>query len=200
MIWRSALEQVLEVVYDSLERDGVRWAIVGSVATALQGCQIVPNDIDVLTFNPDGVYSFAELMSIYTPSKCDYEPGDDNWRSSKELAVAADTWHFGRWYVDGFKVEVAHIATSEGYLSDGGAGIWEAGPEIWPHIRGVPFAGYQVPVVPLEIQLQTNLDRGLEDRVNEMIAIFQKNGYERALIQKCLATRHQEAFRNLIQK
>ncbi len=198
MVWRPILKQVLAVVYDSLERDKVRWTILGSTATALQGCRVVPNDIDILTFSPDGVYSFAELMSVYTPPKCDYEPGDDNWRSSKELAVSADTWHFGRWYVDGFKVEVAHIAASEGYSSDGGTGIWEAGPEVWPHIRSVPFAGYQVPVVPLEIQLQTNFDRGLDDRINEIIIIFQNNGYNSALIQKCLATKHQEAFRNLM--
>ena len=78
MIWRSALEQMLGFVYDSLERDKVQWAIIGSVATALQGCQVAPKDIDVLTFNPDGVYSFAELMSPYTPPTCNYELGDDN--------------------------------------------------------------------------------------------------------------------------
>ena len=207
MSWQSALERVLKITYDSLGRDETRWAIIGSVASVLHGCQIFPNDIDFLAIKPEGVYRVAELMSAYAPLKCEYPPGDDNWHSSAELPVTSGpdsygfTWHFARWYVDGFKVEIAHIVAPEGHpTSSDGAGIWEAGPEIWPYVRYVPFAGCQVPVVPLEIQLETNLSRGLENRVDEIIAIFQENGYDCALIQKSLTNEHWEVFENLMQK
>ena len=207
MGWQSALKQVLETVYYSLERDRVRWAVIGSVASALQGCQVSPNDIDILTVKPEGVYRFTEWMSVFAPSECEYPPGDANWRSSKELPVSADpdpygyAWHFARWYVDGFRVEVAHILAPEGSpTSTDGAGIWEAGPEIWPHVRDVCFEEYQVPVVALEIQLETNLRRGLEDRVEEILAILQQDGYDRALIQRSLSSEHLEVFERLVQE
>ncbi len=207
MSWQSALEHVLQITYAFLERDEIRWAIIGSVASALHGCQISPNDIDFLAVKPEGVYRFVELMSAYALPRCEYPPGDDNWHSSEELPVTSGpdpygfTWHFARWYVDSFKVEIAHIVAPEGYpTSSDGAGIWEAGREIWPHIRNVPFAGYWVPVVPLEIQLETNLGRGLENRVNEIIAIFQENGYDRALIQNSLTSEHLEVFESLMQQ
>ena len=210
MSWEPVLELVLEIVYDSLEHDQVRWTIVGSVASALQGCQLAPNDVDFLAMNPEGVYRFAELMSLYTPPRCDYPPGDDNWHSSEELLVIPPPdhpdpheymWHFARWYVDGFKTEIAHIAPPVGQpTSSDGAGIWEAGPEVWPYVRYIQFAGYQVPAVPLEIQLETNLSRGLENRVDEIIAVLQENGYDCALIQKSLTSEHLKVFESLMRK
>jgi hypothetical protein len=167
MHWQSALEQVLEIIYTPLDHDRVRWAVIGSVASVLQGCQISPNDIDILAFNPQIVYRFAELMAGYAPPTCEYPLGDIKWRSSEALPVSAGpdeygfTWHFARWFVDDF---------------------------------------YQLPVVPLEIQLETNLSRGLENRVDEIVAVFQENGYDCALIQKSLAKRHLKVLEGLMQE
>jgi hypothetical protein len=79
-------------------------------------------------------------------------------------------------------------------MSADGAGIWEAGPEIWPHIRKVPFAGRLVPVVPLEIQIQTSFGRGLEERTAEMVAVLQQSSYDRELLQKALKREYLDAF------
>ena len=109
-------------------------------------------------------------------------------------------WHFGRWMMDGVKVEMAHIAPPGGMpMSADGAGIWEAGPEIWPHIRRVPFGGHRVPVAPLEIQLGTCISRGLEDRVAAIIAVFQEGGYDRKLLETALNRGHMEAFESLME-
>ena len=63
-------------------------------------------------------------------------------------------------YIDDFKVEAAHIEPPPGHPgAKDGVGIWEAGPEIWPYVQNVLFADYQVPVVPLEIQMGTTLQR-----------------------------------------
>jgi hypothetical protein len=48
MSWQSVLEQVLQITYESLERNEARWAIIGSVASVLHGCLISPNDVDFL--------------------------------------------------------------------------------------------------------------------------------------------------------
>jgi hypothetical protein len=83
-------------------------------------------------------------------------------------------------------------------MSADGAGIWEAGPEIWPHIRMVYFGGRPVPVVPLEIQLETSLSRGLEDRVAAIIAAIREGGYDRDLVEMALNREHMEAFESLM--
>jgi hypothetical protein len=209
--YELALKGVLEAVYDDLRREGIRWAVIGSVATALQGCQVVPHDIDILAINPEGVVHFAKLLSAYAPANYENARGnvfqDPNWRLSEEMPVYSGSdqygflWHFARWFVANYDVQVAHIAAPEGHpISADGAGIWEVGPGIWPHLRKFSFMGYHVPVVPLEIQLETNLNRGLENRVDEIVAFFPKKGHDRGLMQRSLSKGHLEMFRGLMQK
>lgn len=205
MAWQSILEQVLQLTYNSLAQDDIRWAIIGSVASALQGCQINPNDIDFLAARPEGVSAFAKLMSIYTPPTCVYTPDDKNWYSSQELAIQTGPGpigfvrYMGRWYVEGFKVEMAHLAAIE-ENSLRRDGILEFGPDIWSFVRYTPFAGYQVPVVPLEIQLETTLSRGLEDRLEEIMMVFREKGYDQALVEQSLSYAHLRIFERLRQK
>lgn len=199
--WQRALEAVLGLAQPLFAGDELPCAVIGSVASALQGCQVSPRDIDLLAVEPEAVYRFAELMSAHAPACCEHPPGHPEWLSSAEapLSTGPDTWgfvwHFGRWIVDGVTVEMAHIQAPEGFpTSEDGAGIWEAGPEIWPHLRCMPFAGLRVPVVPLEIQLQTNLSRGLEERAAEIIAVIQMHGYDRELVERALTAEHLQDF------
>lgn len=153
----------------------------------------------MLTADADGVTRFARLLADTLPPTCAHPPGHDLWWSSQALPVAADEpdpagfqWHFARIVLDGFKVEIAHIAPPRSLAGSGdGGGIWEAGPEIWPYVRTVPFAGYQVPVVPLEIQLKTALDRGQEDRVGEIRRTLSENGCNVTLLRKSLGEKWQ---------
>jgi hypothetical protein len=206
MPWEAALQVMLESCAEALENEGVSWAIVGSVASALQGCRVTPGDIDFLVKKPEDIVRFTRLMAAYVPERCDYSPEDaDNWHSSRKLPVHSGpddygfTWHFARWVVEGTKLEAAHIEPPEGFPgSDQGGGIWEAGPELWGHVKTIPFAGYEAPVAPLEIQLGTNMLRGLQDRVREIVAIFQARGYDRALVDRALRPSHLETFEELM--
>jgi aminopeptidase YwaD len=207
MAWEPVLETVLDTVYQPLKGEGIRWCILGSVASALQGCQVQPGDVDFLAFEPAGVYRFVELLADYMPSRCEEPVGAERWCSSVEnpVSVGPDpygfVWHFARWFIDGFKVEIAHIAAPEGFpTSRDGAGIWEAGSEGWPHLRRVPFAGYSLPVMPLEVQLQTNLERGLADRAGEIVAILARRGYDADLLQRSLSRAHGEMFARLLRQ
>lgn len=207
MSWQLVLDAILGITRPLFACGESQCAVIGSVASALQGCQVSPRDIDILAIKAEVVYRFAERMSVYTPAQCEHPPGHDKWLSSEEmlLSVGPDdygfVWHFGRWEVDGVKVEIAHIVAPGGFpTSQDDAGIWEAGPEIWSHIRQVPFAGHHVPVVPLEIQLETNLSRGLEKRTAEIVAVLQQKGYDRGLIQKALNREHLKTFEALVEE
>ena len=201
MSWKLALNAVLDVARPLFERDEPVCAILGSVATALQGCRTSPRDIDLLAIEPEYVSRFAQLMSSYTPKQCEHPVGHDQWLSSEGLPVSAGPddygffWQFGRWKVLGMKVEIAHITAPEGFpTSAEGAGIWEAGPEIWHYLRYVPLADLPVPVVPLEGQLETNLQRGLEDRAAEIVTVLRDSGYDPVLIRRALTAEHRQVF------
>jgi hypothetical protein len=203
--WESVLEEVVAVASPSLECAETRWAVLGSVATALQGCSVTPRDIDILAVEPAGVFRFVELMAAYTPARCENLKSHDDWHSSQAEPVSEGPddygfyWYFTRWVIDGVKVEVAHIVGPEGQkTSEEGAGIWEAGPEIWPHIHKVPFREYQVPVVPLEIQLETSLQRGLDQRVAEIQSVLRREGYDEALVKRALSAGHREMLEKLL--
>ena len=195
--WQSVLEKVASLAEPALERPETRWTVVGSVATALQGCEVVPRDIDLLAMEPAGVFRFVELMAPYTPARCENLQSHDDWHSSQEEPVSEGPddygfyWYFARWFIDSVKVEIAHLVGPEGMKTSAeGMGIWEAGPEIWSHIRRVSFRGHQVPVVPLEIQLEMSLRRGLDERVAAILSVLRREGYDEALVQQALSESH----------
>lgn len=212
--WQAALERLLVEINQPLQSSQTGWVIAGSVATAIQGCTLIPGDIDILTQTASGVFRVADLLAKYAPDHCPFAPGTEGWHSSHAMPVTDPSlglseykWHFGRWYVEGFKVEVAHISPpvvakteKPTYTSEErrGEGIWENGPEIWQYVKWVAFAGYTVPVIPLEIQLETNLKRGYKARITEIIRVFSEQGYERALVRRSLSKDHLDEFEQLM--
>ncbi len=202
--WRAVLESLIPHLGPP-GADPERWAVIGSAATAVQGCAVTPRDIDLLAAHPEGVRRFVGLMEPYTPGRWAHPPDHPDWRSSRDRPVSTGPdeygffWHFARWVVDGVKVEIAHIAAPEGFpTSTDGAGIWEAGPEIWPHVKNVRWGDRILPVVPLEIQLETCLRRGLEERAAAIVAVLRRDGYDAALIRKALREEHRRRFEGWI--
>jgi len=199
--WREVLGRLIPRIGLSVAGPEAQWAIIGSAATALQGCAVTPRDIDLLAAHPGAVHRFVGLMEPYTPERCEHSSDHADWHSSKDrpMSVGPDEyglfWHFARWVVEGTKVEIAHIAAPEGFpTSKNGAGIWEAGPEIWPHIRHVRSGDHVLPVVPLEIQLGTCMRRGLEERAAEIVAVLRRDGYDIDLIRQALREEHRRRF------
>lgn len=195
--WASALINVLRLVDPLLALPESQWAVVGSVATALQGVDIAPNDLDILARRPEVVFRFVEGMAPYTPEHVESSPDHEDWQSSQEMPVSEGLddygfyWTFARWFVDGVKVEIAHIQGPEGMAtSQPGDGIWEAGPEIWAYVRHASFRDHRVPVVPLEIQLETCLQRDLTQRADAILGVLQYDGYDEALLKRSLRPEH----------
>jgi hypothetical protein len=204
--WKIALEQFLEKVYEKAAEKHIKWGIVGSVATYLQGCRIKPRDIDILVRKPSSVKFFADLLEDFYQEESDFdsitkEDTEHLWFSTNKKPVdeSVDQWNFkwvfARVMINETEVEVAHITAPEGHpiLTNG---IWEAGTKIWPQIKRVPYLNYKIPVVPLEIQLGTNLGRGLDKRIDEILQVFKKEGYNRDLLNEALSSEMLEKVTN----
>ncbi len=209
MSWESALTKMLETSYGPAQNEGLEWAVVGSAATALQGCRISPHDIDIMTRAPEHVFRFAAFMQPFAAGECAVEsPEKGWWCSTQKKPVYVGSywgldWHFARWEIDDTYLEIVHIVAPGGHEGfRNSSGVWECDPSVWPHIRTVGFAGRAVPVVPLEIQLETNMTRGytrsraqfsgesLEGRIAEMVRVLRETGCNRSLLEWALREEH----------
>jgi hypothetical protein len=204
MSWQSALTKTLETTYGRAQSEGLEWSVVGSAATALQGCRISPHDIDIMTRVPEHVFRFAAFMQPFAAAECAAEsPGTGWWFSTQKKPVYVGSywgldWHFARWEIDDTNVEIVHIVAPGGHeCFRNSSGVWECDPSVWPHIRTVRFAGRAVPVVPLEIQLETNMTRGytfsgesLEGRIAEVVRVLRETGCNRSLLEWALREEH----------
>jgi hypothetical protein len=200
--WEKCLLSLLEKIYLPLKAKNIEWAIIGSCATALQKISVVPKDIDILLKSKKDVFYFADLLTEFLVEKCDVdEPHNNLWQSSKKLPIYFDppnpkefVWTFGRWFIEDFKVEVAHIEAPENFYStkNNVSGIWEGGSEIWAYIKEINFKNYSIPVVPLEIQLETNFNRKLTDRTDKILENFNKNGFDKKLLEFALSEKNKK--------
>lgn len=195
--WQQAFDIFLERAHKKISKAEIDWAIIGSVASYLQGCKITPNDLDILVKNPENVGIIIDFLKEYylkensEKTTIQDESGEKLWLSSEERPVDISkdewdfTWTFARVLIKGIKVEIAHIeAPKDHFLLTNG--IWEAGPKIWSHINQMSYHGYSIPVVPLEIQLGTNISRVFQERIDAIIAVFKKEGYNEKLLNKAL--------------
>jgi predicted nucleotidyltransferase len=53
--------RVLKIISKKLENQKIKWVLVGSTSLALQGVNIKPKDIDILT-DDEGVFKFNEIF------------------------------------------------------------------------------------------------------------------------------------------
>lgn len=197
--WDSVLSTICEIV--SSRDVNIQWIIVGSVGSVLQGCEMTPGDIDIYVKKQEDVVQFAELLKPFSLTEKCNPSNEDGWFSSKEEPTYTETfpsgftWTKGRWRINGFEVEVVNISNSAG-ISDSmdGEGIWEGGRYIWDLSKNVGFKQYTIPVVPLEIQLESNLRRERMDRVNSIMRALKKEGYDKELLSKALSTSHLDYF------
>jgi hypothetical protein len=159
--WTTALATVAE----RLNRLGVEWMLLGSAATALRGAAIVPGDIDIGLLASEDVARAAAVLPMA-------EVGDSvEWVSTAAQPVLrfgsdGETWTFGRWFVDGVKVELAHIDAPE--VAE--LMVETRSPLVWSEREMLICRGQRVPVVPVEVQLATMVARQQHTRVEATLA------------------------------
>lgn len=128
------IRQVLVILAEKLESSKTGWAVTGSTSLALQGLDIVPNDLDILT-DEEGAYSFAKRFRDHA-----VEPLE--WKTSSKYES-----HLGRFKTNGVQVEVM------GDLRVFRGGQWS--PVMNPRTRkivSIEVANRKIPTVSLESQ------------------------------------------------
>ncbi|GIO41661.1 hypothetical protein [Paenibacillus apis] len=194
MSWSQALKAFCDLYTAS--KLSTKWIVVGSVGSVLQHASMSPNDLDIYVKDIEAVKQLAGLLAQYNlKKKSERSYFDSDWRSSDEEPYFTQsfssgfTWTKGKWKIQDFDVEVVHISNSAGIPdSDSGEGIWEGGRYIWELIKHVEFENHLVPVVPLEIQLESNIRRKRQDRVDAILNAFMLHGYDKDLLAKALSS------------
>ncbi len=197
--WECALAKVCEIYFQS--DINIKWILVGSVGSVLQGCDMEPGDVDIYVKHIEGVSQFAKLLNGFALSaKCENRSSND-WLSSKEEPVfnqtfpSGFTWTKARWEISGFNVEVVHISNPVGIPdSMTGDGMWEGGQYIWNHAKNVKIGEYIISTVPLEIQLESNLRRKRQERIDSILTTLKNYGYDKELIKKALSSQNLSFF------
>jgi hypothetical protein len=183
--WENALE-----AFTAVADDGVVWMVVGSAATRLQGVAVEPGDVDVLVHPDTSDHALHALAVRLAPFAVPGPASDDldEFLSAPDRPLAATpdgSWLFGRWWVQGGKLELARIRAD---LPDA-AVVETLGPGVWATRRTVGWRGRGVPVVPLEVQLATVLLRGQADRERAVRDRLAETGTDEALLARALADR-----------
>jgi hypothetical protein len=168
--WTTALASVAE----QLNGNRIEWMLLGSAATALRGAAIVPGDIDIALLTADDVTRAATVLP--TPDAPDapelVESGvPSGWISTAaeptlQFGHTGERWTFGRWMIDGVKVELAHIdAPTVAALM-----IETRAPLVWHERETLNCHGQPVPTVPIEVQLATMIARQQDARIDATMA------------------------------
>jgi len=139
---------VFRKIYSHLNDSTINWAVTGSFSFALQGIDIVPNDIDLQT-DKIGAYSIENLFRDYVTKKVKF--------SSTEKIRS----HFGKLSIDGIKVEI--MGDIQKRLEDGS---WEDPVDLLRYKKIIESLGMKVPVLSIEYEYKAYFKLGRVDKAD----------------------------------
>lgn len=151
--------RVLEQVLTALQGTDVAWALTGSTSFALQGVDVLPNDIDIQA-DEKAAYAIEGLLARIPDSRI-VRPV----RYSESPSIRS---HFGEMQVEGHKVEI--MGALQKRLA---TGDWEQPVDVARLRVFVEWGPFLVPVLPLEYERRAYLLLGRKDRA-ELLAAFLK--------------------------
>jgi hypothetical protein len=197
--------KVVEIIARKLTNECVRYVFAGSVSSFIQGCEIAPGDIDLLVPESNDVHKVALILGEFINENSNNEETlDESWFSTVASPIktftdfADNQWTFARLMVHGMKLVVANIQSKIQNEYIYGSGFWENGPQVWEHINFLPYLDLSLPVIPLEIQLETNMNRNLESRIKEISRVLQARGYNEGLINYALNEGNRVRFQEIL--
>jgi hypothetical protein len=171
--WTTTLAAVAEHLNGC---DGLEWMLVGSAATALRVGGITPMDIDIAVRRPEDVSRAATVLPTpqsLEPGKADEPPAWISTMAEPTLHFGdeRERWNFGVWFIQGVKVELAHIdAPPVAELM-----IETRSWAVWSERDTLVCQSEPVPTVPLETQLATMAARGQTDRLDAVLAAIENS-------------------------
>ena len=181
--WQHALS-----IFADAAPDDVRWMLVGSAATRLHGADVDPADVDILVHPETPDDALLRLASCLSDHAVDGPASQslEHFMSARDQSLlAAGAWLFGRWMIDGYKLEVARIREPVDPLSL----LETQGLVIWSVREVVQWRGRSVPVVPLEVQLATVVLRGQAEREESVRAALTERGFDHELQERAMVAR-----------
>jgi hypothetical protein len=189
--WTTALATVAA----RLNGNGIEWMLLGSAATALRGAAIVPGDIDIALLAADDITRAAAVLP--TPDAPERVASDEfvpsDWLSTaaeptRRFDHAGERWTFGRWFIGGVKVELAHIdAPAVADLM-----IEARSPLVWRERETLSCHGQPVPTVPIEVQLATMIARQQDARIDATIAAIETTLLNMPLLRRAISDKQSE--------
>jgi hypothetical protein len=191
--WTTTLAAVAE----HLNRcDGLEWMLVGSAATAVRVGGITPMDIDIAVRRSEDVARAATVL----PTPQSLEPGKADKPPAWISTVAEPTlhfgdqqerWSFGVWFIQGVKVELAHIDAPP--VAD--LMIETRSSVVWSERDTLTCRGEPVPTVPLETQLATMAARSQAARFDVVLAAIENSNthLNLPLLRRAFVDRHAES-------
>jgi hypothetical protein len=178
----------------------IEWLVIGSAASALQGVEIEPRDVDLLFRTREDLMAFVRKMHGLTPSSPEAPLSVEDWRSSQaqpiktETFPGAFTWHKAAWDIEGVRLDATVIENNGVPDSLHGDGVWEGGDHVWSFVT----RAQDLPVVALEVQLESCLRRDLDSRARAIAVCLQHSGYAVERLVQVLSRGHLERVRKYL--
>ena len=194
--WRMALQHAVVRLADTR----IEWLVIGSAASALQGVEIEPRDVDLLFRTREDLMAFVRKMHGLTPSSPEVPLSVEDWRSSQaqpiktETFPGAFTWHKAAWDIEGVRLDATAIENNGVPDSLHGDGVWEGGDHVWSFVT----RAQDLPVVALEVQLESCLRRDLDSRARAIAVCLQRSGYAVERLVQVLSRGHLERVRKYL--
>ena len=194
--WRMALQHAVGRLADTR----IEWLVIGSAASALQGVEIEPRDVDLLFRTREDLMAFVRKMHGLTPSSPEAPLSVEDWRSSQaqpiktETFPGAFTWHKAAWDIEGVRLDATAIENNGVPDSLHGDGVWEGGDHVWSFVT----RAQDLPVVALEVQLESCLRRDLDSRARAIAVCLQHSGYAVERLVQVLSRGHLERVRKYL--
>ncbi len=139
-------KKVLEYLVKKLK--DINWALVGSTNLAIQGVDIKPHDIDILT-DRKGVYAIGKFLKKF-------EKASIMFRETKQFKS-----NFGIFEIDNVKIEVMEN------LQNRIKNKWVVTNDLSKR-RFIEFEGIELPVIPLEEEYKTYKKLGRIEKANKI--------------------------------
>jgi predicted nucleotidyltransferase len=139
-------KKVLEYLVKKLK--GINWALVGSTNLAIQGVDIKPHDIDILT-DKEGIYAIEKILKRF-------EKEPVMFRETKQFKS-----NFGIFEIDDIKIEVMEN------LQNRIKNKWVRTNDLSKR-KFIKFEGIELPVIPLEEEYRVYKKLGRIERANKI--------------------------------
>lgn len=144
------VEHTLEWICKTHQDNTINWWLAGSAALYARGLDILPHDIDIMTYK-------RECEKI---KKCVFS------------YISEPFHHVQYWVVKGFGVIYKDIRVDYAFEPESwvdGQGYVDFGPYAENHLERIDWKGYPILVPPLELHIKSNEMRGREEIVRKII-------------------------------